>query len=400
MSSSCGRLYLVIATLLLFLQSSPAKAERISVYWKNENILMEELNGDVPLHSPHLSKLKKAKSIACSFFGRRTNCYQLFSLSALDRSRHYGKNLRFVKPIPVLPWPNSMPAFYLPQGDPEEWLKRGDESYVRQLPLWTDVDSAEFDFDAVPNEYAKLALGFPDVSFTAIDVSNGGRHALEVWRLLLGKRPTRQCAGGDDYCSIVLSAKRNGEEALVYCGLANIKREGFGLGLPFNCETVAYQSHGQWLVLTFEGPFEEEGGAISGAKCFIYSKQAPSDIEPLVIAAFKKGKTNIDLFEVEKTQSSIELAGKKERVNSQFYSGYFEQSSADYHIAKIDIDGKPALEIGGLFNLLISADGESNNSYRQIDDIPWFQNQVLKIIKEQIGKKISDHVECSSYPIQ
>ncbi len=338
--------------------------------------------------------------VDCDFVDRKTQCYEI-------TKRHVDLGgFLFVHPIAIIPVDYVAEDKNLEtqntNNDEESWtIKALNATYVRSLQSYEVEPLTRVQERQVVNIYA---LPGPDsVSHVFAPASDviGGKYALRLWKSLVGKMPSRHCDDGEDYCSVVLNAKRDGQDAIAYCAVTNTE---LGLGLPFKCNTAAYEVNRVWYVLSYNSPEQCDGcGAVSGASCDFKTSVPLSKAEWLLLKAMKDGKTNIDLIETGKTAEKIDLAGRKRAADSRFYRGYFEKASANYHlrVGVDEIDGKHLLEIYGIYVLLISADPSNRDiDYREIGDIEWFQDQVLKIIKTQVADKIANgRVECVTQPI-
>jgi hypothetical protein len=385
--------------LCLFLsRADAADRKKLTIIWDGTNIQVADNNAREVIRE--FPKREPAAVLDCELLDMKKTCIQLYPQK---RAEPYGTNLHFVRPIAILP------EYYSAEDREKEAAAESQTAVPTargakpqkpfELSHLTTLQIAQ-----VVNIYAILGQESQAHAFAIVSKVQDGEYALHLWKSLVGKFPDRTCDQADDYCSVVVNAKRDGNDALAYCTIANSR---VGLGYPFNCSAVAFKKATDWYIYSLNGPEQCDGcGATSGASCDIETELSPAEVEPLFLKAMKLGKTNIDLVEISKNSDSIDLAGKKIATDSKFYAGYYEKSSANYQIYSTS-NGDPDPEarrkfivVAGIFVMLISAEpSKSAQDYREIGEIKWFQDQVLKIIKEQVGDKISKYVSCVTQPI-
>ena len=102
---------ILLGTCLIAASQLPARpAELSQIAWNAPSGLTIEWEGG-SIHYRQLAEYRKvpfwhgdqpsnAHLVACDFLDRKTKCWQLYSMK---KDEPYGKNLKFVKPIAVLP---------------------------------------------------------------------------------------------------------------------------------------------------------------------------------------------------------------------------------------------------------------------------------------------------------
>jgi hypothetical protein len=327
--------------------------------------------------------------VDCQLDEARTKCWEL---RKAKKTEPYGVNLRFVNPIPVLP--------HVGGDEQETEVKPKTSSTISKLP--------EFEFPSWPvgkkvfgtspevfsNKDQSLYFEHSEHIYAPVDKTLGGIPTLEFWRGLVGKRPTRECFEAGDFCSIVLPAKRDGQEALAYCPIANTST---GLGLPYSCIFVAFVESGRWFIRALDGPKDWDGGGPVGLECTFHSSKSLAEISQFLLNVLKSEKTNIELSEHKRTDNSVSYSGKKIAADSQFFKGYFEKASAHFTISGPGSSSWDGFSISGVFVLVVSASRSVvDTDYREIGEINWFQDQVMKIIQDKVAKKVGYSVGCEN----
>lgn len=375
---------LVLLTLIALPDAAQAASRKMVVTLDGTNIVMTDKQSDLPVRKvPEIRK----PVVDCLFLGEtRAKCWKL---RKAKRKEPYGENLRFVSPIAALPHLDD------------------EQNETEAKPQARVANSKRPEFDFTTWRAAKRALGISpeeflnkdeslefehsEHTFAPVDKTLGGFATIAFWRSLVGKRPTRECFEAGDFCSIVLPAKRNDQEALAYCPIANT---GAGLGLPYSCVFVAFVEAGRWFIRAIDSPKGWGGGGAAGQECQFFSSKSLDEISQLFLHVLKTEKTNIELAEFKRTDDSVAYSGKKVASDSRFYKGYFEKASAHYTLSRSD--GR--FSVGGVFVLVISATRSSvDTDYREIGEINWFQEQVLKIIQDKFAKKIGYSVGCQNH---
>jgi hypothetical protein len=383
------------ATVLLCIHVNAATVtnggpDKVRIEWGSETILLQDRNSGEPIRKTNDSRVIGKSQLDCAIGNARTRCWKL---REQRKNEQYGKNLLFVRPIAIIPQINAAAAT--------------ESQKVSKLPA--------FEFKSVPKDKLAGLLNKSQVlgqdteahAFTEVETTIGGVEALALWRQLLGRKPTNQECD-EDYCAVVVSASRRGDEAIAYCLINGSKK--LGLAIPFNCQVVAFKRQKLWYIYSYDGPEGCDGcGAAEGASCAFTTSASIDKIEEEFISAMKIGKTNITLIEDRRAKGVIVLAGKNVATNSKFFSGYYDNSFAKYSISESKDGNHRSINIDGLCNLLISAEPVSGgNDYHEIghaknsdgmSDVEWFQNQVLTIVKDRVVKKFDPNPDCHVDPI-
>ncbi|MEH2492470.1 hypothetical protein [Bradyrhizobium sp. AZCC 2230] len=395
---------LLLLFSILFLVPYVVRADStwpLKVDWEGQTILfahnqisLEFGPEDVPIWRDQSAK--GLQKIDCYFADMKAACFKLTGRPKRDYD--YGDGLAFVRPIAVLSY------FYGP-GEPN-WDKVRNTKYLASRKPFAPRILSSKERTELPEHTVVLGHESQSHVFAPADQAIGGMDALEFWKEQVGKRPNRQCLEVQDFCSVVVHGDRKGSEAYAYCSIMN---SPIGLGFPFNCNVVAYEEKGGWYVLSYDTPQIREGGAAFGADCEFETKMSLDDVLANFQSIMKNGITNIDLKEFSRKKQEVSVAGKNLATPSKFFAGYYDNAYAVYtvKVAEADPYHKRSVSIGGLFNLLISVEpSDRSKDYRDIgdgnsdSDLEWFQNQVLAIIKHDLGQKLRLKMTCEVQPIQ
>lgn len=401
-----GILFVCFWSLTSVANASDKSKHSIEVEFDGARLVMQAFS-DVRVRTDYSTANKRL--FPCSFVDQRLEC---FSVGKTRKEQPYGYTFRFARPIAIVFGGVSAPIDNA-DSEGESWhAKASDPKYVATLKDFQFRPSTAEEIADAPNGSEALGMDGEDHIFSKVSATQGGAIALEMWQGLLNKRPTRECIQSEDYCSIILRAKWNSASGLARCYIVNAP---IGLGLPFNCQMVAIKIKDDWHVLSFNGPAQCEGcGAAAGATC-VFEKSSDFDASLLadkVVSVFQAARTNIKLEITKRTNGSIVLSGRNKATPSKFYAGYFDKSFAIYTISKSefpsDDEAKPEkrLMIEGLFNLLVSSTRSQDDiKYREIgggrniNDLVWFQKQVMQILERQVIRPLGLNASCDVAPI-
>ncbi len=388
--------------VFILIQAAPSAAEPLglTVKWQGGTInYPRETVGEKEHGAPD----GKWEKVDCGFMGMKTDCWNTRKRVVSKKyTEPYGKNLKFVKPVAIFP----MPVKADEASEDPQWFLPGKESLISKLKPFSFPKLSEGDKLKILNDGPLLGTEFEAHAFAQVSETMGGNYVLDIWKSLLGKKPTRECLA-DDYCAIVVDGSFADRDALVYCQIMNSK---IGLGIPFNCETVAYKykAQDQWFVRSYDGPEQCDGcGAAEGASCSLPTQATIETVADILVKALKAGRTNIQLTQLKKSKHSIELIGQNEGTVSKFYANYYDKSYASYSVSRSE-DDQTQVQISGLFNLLISVSPTAGGkNYREIGsgkgasdpDIVWFQGEVLDIVKKDVASKLGVKADCMVQPI-
>jgi hypothetical protein len=381
-----------LALLLLAIGTTPnvAASKQIVVRWGNSNLKVSDENADLNIRRTNDPDFTSKPRVECAIQSMRTICVRLFQIKKNTDDNPYGKNMRFVKPIAILPSvileatdTNS------PEGVIPDEVSR-QPAVVSKLPPYRFTPVTVQQVVELLNHFSYLGSWSQSYIFSDAELTEGGTDALSLWRALIGKRPPGACDGsGDDNvgdsCAAIVQAKKEGNEAIAYCEFIQSK---LGDSLPLRCETVAFVRDNRWMIVSYDGPEQCGGcGAVDGATCEFETKLPLQKVADLVVDAFKGGKTNMPLVVESSSDHKIKLAGKKIGANSRWKLGYFEKSSANYTVSL----EAGSMEISGVYQLLLNSDPstDENDNWIEFGDIHWFQGQILKLLQREIVDKIS-----------
>lgn len=385
----------LLALSLALLCSQVAAKEYVTVEWNGIRIRTQDRPTTIVRSTRQYSKFP---IVDCAFRRMKTKCWKLRQarIESNGERELYGHNLKFVRPIAILP------SFSLEENEGQgfDYEKAYDSTYLSSLRQFEFRKFSAKNLDGILDDGAITGGETEDFTFSVLNQTIGGDYALDIWRSLVGKLPKRECAGTDG-CAVVTKAVKNGGEAIARCSVQN---SALGIGIPYNCETVAFANKGTWLLYSYGGPAQcGECGAGGGARCTFESKLALKDIAALLVDALQKGRTNITLKSFEETKDSIQLLGQNIGTPSKFFAGYYDRSYAAYTVSRFEDD---ITTISGLFNLLISVEqSDKGVDYRDFgngkarSDLEWFQNQVLGVIKSTLSQKLNTELRCKVMPL-
>jgi hypothetical protein len=362
----------------------PSREEslRIVIQWEKSNLKVADQNADLNVRQSNDPDFKSKPRVECAMQSMRTACVKLYQIRKNSDDNPYGKNMRFLKPIAILPdiVSDTNDSSSTEVVIPSELRRQA--SIISKLPPYR--------FSPLTVKQAVGRSWSQSYIFTDAELTEGGTDALSMWRALIGKRPFGACDGsGDDdvgdSCAAVVPASKGGKEAIAYCEFIQTK---LGDSLPLRCETVAFVRNNHWMVLSYDGPEQCGGcGAVDSATCSFETSLPLSKVADLVIEAFKGGKTNMPIVTESSSDQKIKLAGRKIGADSRWKVGYFEKSSANYTVSHVG----GLTEISGVYQLLINPDPskDENDNWVEFGDIHWFQGQIIKLLQHEIVDKIS-----------
>jgi hypothetical protein len=393
----------LVFTVVIFgiAEAAPSKAQPppLKIFWEGGSITFQHpkmflLHGptDVPMWVNPANSAQKPPLVDCAFLDMKAKCWRT---KPAKKDDVYGVGLKFKNPIAVLP-EHSLKS-EAEESEADDWGERAKNAgYLARRPPFTLEVLSEASIAAVTEVHSTLGNAGESHAFSPVDETVGGDYALNLWRTLVGKAPTRNCFTESDFCSVVVRAEHGDREAIAYCAIMNTE---IGLGLPFNCSVVAFNGGAKWFVFSYDSPEQCDGcGAGSGVSCSVKGDDTIDQIASLLISAVKAGRTNLELKPIKRTSDGLTLLGKNTATNSRFVSGYYDKSYASYTVSK----GADGIEVSGLFNLLISAEPSPNGvDYRDIgkgasgqSDLDWFQAQVIDILKKGLSENGKRQVEC------
>jgi hypothetical protein len=314
---------------------------------------------DLSLVSP------KPKIVDCTLDTISTKCWK-YRVSPKKNDSGPGADLQYVKPFPVVPF---LSREFKHKYDPDA------VSMKRALSHWIWIGS-----DTDQTGYVPVENAFK------------GAEVIALWKALINITPAKVCD-----CSVVLAGKVKGEDAIAYCHFDSDKN---GDGLPSECWIIAYMKKGIWNVYSYTGAEQCSGcGAADDDSCTIFTDATPDKVADVMKAALRNGITHIDLKQVanktNKEESEITLQGKNEIVDSKWERGHFEKARARYVISRHA--GENFVIVSGLYYLLVSVEPiEASQNWHDVQDLKFFHERILNIIKGEVGSKLSKSVSCQA----
>ncbi|MDC9808713.1 MULTISPECIES: hypothetical protein [Rhizobium] len=335
-------------------------------------------------------------------------CYRIAKRKADQVA--YGENMKYVHPVAFIP-PVLQPdlADEQPSDDDEPYDElRYEKAEKGELQKFRLKELSPVEEATIP-EVSDIYAG-EDSGYALIDDTEGGQYVLDLYGRLANRLPKRECTEGEDYCSVVLRADHKNRPAFVYCQITN---SALGVGLPFNCDVVAFQGKAGWYVYGEMGPAECDGcGAVSGASCYVETKATLDDFAEVFSNVVKKSKIDISLEKIPNAKAmvpgTIKLGGFAKAKESKFYKGYYEKASANYSIYENEESGKREIHVDGLYVLLVSSEPSLSDDvvYHDIptkdedySNIEWLQKQISEIYEKQLAAAFKTPVMCDVAPI-
>ena len=396
------RTVLGLLTLLVLSVPSDAKTVSLTVNWQGNSIVYPRASFDGSEWID--SSAKKFPIIDCAFRGSKTRCWKIRSRKG--ESEPYGKNLKFVEPIAVLPLLADQVNPVFEASETPDYFAPGKEKLVSKLEPFDFSTFHLPSYDKVTDDGPLIGQDTESTTFSAVSKTIGGTYALQTWKSLVGKLPKRECLA-DDYCVVVLDGSLPQRDIIAYCRVMNSTKS---IGIPFNCEVVAYKRRDseEWFLYSYNSPEQCDGcGAVAGSSCSFPTKVPLEKVAEVLIQSLKDGRTNIELKPYKKSADEISLIGQNEGTPSKFFQNYYDKSFANYAVSYVG-ETKSEVAISGLFNLLISVEPVAGGkSFREIgskkgssdSDIVWFQGEVLAILKKDISKQFGVTATCEVLPL-
>jgi hypothetical protein len=273
-----------------------------------------------------------------------------------------------------------------------------DLQFVRPFPVLTFL-SSEFKHDYRPdasnmkkalNHWIWIGTDTEQTAYVPVEKAFKGSEVVALWKALINIMPPANCD-----CSIVLSAKLNGEDAIAYC---EFESDEVRDGLPANCEIVAYRKKDIWYLLSYTGAEQCSGcGAADDDSCTIGTEANVEKVAAALITVMRNGITHLELKQIESHSdehtATITLQGKNDIVDSKWERGHFEKAAAKYQITKYP----GGVSIAGTYRLLVSVEPISTSqNWHDVQDLQFFHERILNLIKNEVGSKLSKSVNCDA----
>ncbi|MER9546635.1 hypothetical protein NKI72_32190 [Mesorhizobium sp. M0437] len=141
-------------------------------------------------------------------------------------------------------------------------------------------------------------------------------------------------------------------------------------------------------------------GAGSEGECDFVTTDDFDAMSAKISASIANSKLQMKLKIVKRQSDRLVLAGSTDAVDSKFFKGYYDRSSASFLVWKLD-DQPNGYTIYSRMNVLVSAEpSKIGKNYRDLgimegdENLAWFHKELTKILEDSLKVNFSSFTKC------